>query len=118
GFAPGGVRRMDVAGPVRGGVGSAAHVFFHVDAPRIASDVLQASSEDDATLLVEDKALFNGRVDPRTRAATGSRLQLAVDPHRFHFFDPRTGKSLLAGSARPSPVAVPEPVLTTGGPAG
>ena len=117
-FAPAGLPRIDVEVTVLEELGSDAHVFFHVDAPRIASDVLQASSEDDATLLVEDKALFNGRVDPRTRAATGSRLQLAVDPHRFHFFDPRTGKSLLAGSARPSPVAVPEPVLTTGGAAG
>src|SRR5207247_1428134 len=63
----------------------------------------------DATLLVEDKALFNARVDPRTKAAIGSRMRFAVDPHRFHFFDPKTGKSLLAEEVAPEP----EVVLTT-----
>ena len=59
--------------------------------------------------LVEEKALFNARVDPRTKAEIGSRLRLAIDPHRFHFFDPKTGKSLLAAEA----AAEPEVVLTT-----
>jgi multiple sugar transport system ATP-binding protein len=91
-------------------LGSDVHVYFHVDAPRIAAEALVEASEDEATLLVEEKALFNARVDPRTKAEIGSRLSLAVDPHRFHFFDPKTGKSLLA--AAPTP-AEPEVVLTT-----
>ena len=84
-------------------------MYFHVDAPRIAAEALVEASEDEATLLVEEKALFNARVDPRTKAAIGDRLRLAVDPHRFHFFDPKTGKSLLAVEPAPEP----EVVLTT-----
>jgi len=37
----------------------------------------------------------------------GSRLVLALDPARFHFFDPQTGEGLLR-TAEPAPaVAVP-----------
>jgi hypothetical protein len=91
-------------------LGSDVHAFFHVHAPRIAAEALVEASEDDATLLVEETALFNARVDPRTRATIGSRLRLAIDPHRFHFFDPKTGRSLL--TAEPAP-AEREVVLTT-----
>jgi multiple sugar transport system ATP-binding protein len=91
-------------------LGSDVHVFFHVDAPRISTTEALEASEDDDTLLVEEKALFNARVDPRTKAEIGSRLRLAVDPARFHFFDPKTGKSLLV--AAPAPPE-PEVVLTT-----
>jgi len=110
-FAPAELPRVDAEIEVLEELGSDVHVYFHVDAPRIAAEVLVEASEDEATLLVEEKALFNARVDPRTKAEIGSRLQLAVDPHRFHFFDPKTGKSLLV--AEPQPVPEPEVVLTT-----
>jgi len=83
-------------------LGSDAHVFFRVDAPRITSEVLEASAEE-ATLLVEETALFTARVDARTRARAGSPLTIAVDPGRFHFFDPSTGSSLIAPSERGKP---------------
>ena len=107
-FAPPELPRVEAEIEVLEELGSDVHVFFHVDAPRIGTEALEAR-EDDATLLVEDKALFNARVDPRTKAAIGSRMRLAVDPHRFHFFDPKTGKSLLAEEVAPEP----EVVLTT-----
>jgi multiple sugar transport system ATP-binding protein len=107
-FAPPEIPRVEAEIEVLEELGSDVHVFFHVDAPRIGTEALEAS-EDDATLLVEEKALFNARVDPRTKATIGSRMQLAVDPHRFHFFDPKTGKSLLAEEVAPEP----EVVLTT-----
>src|SRR5256714_3882383 len=110
-FAPPELPRIDVEVTVLEELGSDVHVFFHVDAPRITSEALEAS-EDDATLLVEEKALFNARVDPRTKAAMGSPLTLAVDSQRFHFFDPKTGKSLLAAQA-PGQAAVPEDVVLT-----
>ena len=110
-FAPAELPRVEAEIEVLEELGSDVHVYFHVDAPRIAAEVLVEASEDEATLLVEEKALFNARVDPRTKAEVGSRLQLAVDPHRFHFFDPKTGKSLLV--AEPQPVPEPEVVLTT-----
>jgi len=76
-------------------LGSDAHVFFYVDAPRASAELLEASEGDDAMLLVDEKALFNARIDTRTDARVGRRMGLAVDPARFHFFDPRTRSSLL-----------------------
>jgi multiple sugar transport system ATP-binding protein len=76
-------------------LGSDAHVFFRVEAPPIAHEALAAQGEDDAQLVAEPHALLNARVDPRTAARVGEGLRLAVDPTRFHFFDPETGASLL-----------------------
>ena len=45
-------------------------------------------------------ALFTARVDPRTRARVGGKLELAVDPTRFLFFDADTGAPL-ATAGRP-----------------
>src|SRR5437763_14177310 len=104
---------MDVEITVLEELGSDVHVFFGVDAPRISSEAVEDEGEE-ATLLAEEKALFNARVDPRTRAAVGSRLQLAVDPSRFHYFDPKSGKTLLAAGEPPQePAARDEVVLTT-----
>ena len=44
------------------------------------------------------ETLFTARVDPRTTARVGDAVRLAVDPARFHFFDPETGRSLVASS--------------------
>jgi multiple sugar transport system ATP-binding protein len=83
-------------------LGSDAHVFFPVEAPKIAGETAQQS--EDASLLVEDQTLFSARVDPRTSARVGEPLRLAVDPSRFHFFDRETGASLTTvDEERPSP---------------
>ena len=76
-------------------LGSDAHVFFHVDAPRINAESLEADDSDDATLVAEPSTLMNARVDPRTSARVGGIVRLALDPSRFHFFDACTGASLL-----------------------
>jgi multiple sugar transport system ATP-binding protein len=76
-------------------LGSDTHVIFPVDAPRVDSDELrEATAGEEATLLAEDRAIFNARVDPRTAASAGRRLRLAVDPARFYFFNPATGENL------------------------
>jgi multiple sugar transport system ATP-binding protein len=93
-FASGDLPRIEVRVEVLEELGSDAHVFFLVDAPRITAETLEAS-EEEATLLALEKALFTSRVDARTRARVGDRLELAVDAERFHFFDPATGDSLL-----------------------
>jgi hypothetical protein len=36
---------------------------------------------------------------PPTAARVGGTLELAVDPARFHFFDPETGERLEAAAA-------------------
>ena len=79
-------------------LGADAHIFFHVDAPPITAEILEAAA--DNGLLTTDQALFSARVDPRSVARPGGRLELAVDPSRFHFFDPGTGARLESAAAR------------------
>jgi multiple sugar transport system ATP-binding protein len=76
-------------------LGSDAHVFFHVDAPHITDEAIEAEGEEDVRLVAEEAALLNARLDPRSAARIGGALRLAVDPARFHFFEPETGASLL-----------------------
>ena len=105
--------RLDVDVEVVEELGSDAHVFFPVDAPAITSETLEAS-DDQATLLADEKSLFNARLHPGTAAHVGRPLSLTVDPARFHFFDASTGESLLVpplpsqqrASKEPSPAPV------------
>ena len=78
-------------------LGSDANVFFHVDAPPITAEILEASA--DSGLLAVDRALFAARVDPRSDARPGRRLELAVDPARFHFFDAESGERLATATS-------------------
>ncbi len=110
-FAPPHTPRIEVEVTVLEELGSDAHAFFYVDAPRASSEVLEAAHEDEAMLLVEEKALFNARLDARTNARVGRTMELSVDPARFHFFDPKTLSSLL-GDQSASAEALPELVLT------
>jgi multiple sugar transport system ATP-binding protein len=111
-FAPTELPRIEANIEVLEELGSDAHVFFHVDAPRITAETLEAS-EEEATLLAVEKALFTARVDPRTRAHVNERLRLAVDPERFHFFDPATGANLVERIPGPGGPGRPEPVPET-----
>jgi multiple sugar transport system ATP-binding protein len=107
-FASPDLPRVEITVEVLEELGSDAHVFFLVDAPRVTTETLDANDEDDdATLLAIEKALFTARVDARTAAHVGGKLRLAVDPHRFHFFDPTTGESLLR--REPAPEQAPSP---------
>jgi multiple sugar transport system ATP-binding protein len=90
-FAPG-LPTIEVVAEVLEDLGSDAHVFFNVDARSITAEVLEAG--DEAQMIPTGGALFTARVDARTTARVGERLELAVDPERLHFFDPQTGKRL------------------------
>jgi multiple sugar transport system ATP-binding protein len=92
-FAPSGLPTIEVPVTVLEELGADSHAFFRVDAPRITAELLEAREE--ATLLAEPTALFSARMDPRTTAEVGRTLELAVDPSRFHFFDPASGATLL-----------------------
>jgi multiple sugar transport system ATP-binding protein len=100
--------RLDVDVEVVEELGSDAHVFFPVDAPAITSETLEAS-DDQATLLADEKSLFNARLHPGTAAHVGGPLSLTVDPARFHFFDASTGESLLVPSLPSQQRASEEP---------
>jgi multiple sugar transport system ATP-binding protein len=94
-FAAAELPAIDVEVVVLEELGSDAHVFFRVDATRIAAETLGEDDDTTVDLVTDRGSLLNARVDPRTSARVGGTLRLAVDPSRFHFFDPDTGSSLL-----------------------
>ena len=91
-FADPSLPRIDVKVEVVEELGADTHVLFTVAAPRLeVTDVREAAGDEDATLAAVEGSLFTARVDPATSAKPGALLRLAVDPSRFHYFDPETG---------------------------
>jgi multiple sugar transport system ATP-binding protein len=91
---------LDVEVAVIEELGSDTHVIFPVDAPRVDSDEVRETKEEEEELtLGGDRAVFNARVDPRTRARVGEALRIAVAPAHFHYFDPQTGANLRRADA-------------------
>jgi multiple sugar transport system ATP-binding protein len=84
-FAPG-LPTISVVVEVLEELGSDAHVFFHVDASPVTAELAEA--------IPDVRALFTARVDAQSRAMVGGTMELAVDPRRFHFFDPESGARL------------------------
>jgi multiple sugar transport system ATP-binding protein len=82
---------VEVAVQVVEDLGADAHVIFEIDAPPVDVTEVREAAGDDETLLVTDRATFTARVDPQTSARPGAPLRLAVDPSKFHYFDPATG---------------------------
>ena len=72
-------------------LGSDAHVFFRVDATRIAAGLDEDA--DEATDLVSESWRAPERAGRLHAHRPGSArtIRLAVDPSRFHFFDAETG---------------------------
>jgi multiple sugar transport system ATP-binding protein len=94
-FADPSLPAVDVEVAVIEELGSDTHVIFPVDAPPIDSEQLLVREQQEEELtLGGDRAVFNARVDARSSAAPGEALRLAVDPARFHYFDPESGESL------------------------
>jgi multiple sugar transport system ATP-binding protein len=102
---------MEVAVDVVEDLGSEVNLLFLVDAaPVETEDTLAAAAdeggvEDDGRLplLDGDGSPFCARVDARTAARAGTKVRLAVDTARFHYFDPDTGERI--ADPRPSPPA-------------
>jgi multiple sugar transport system ATP-binding protein len=94
-FAEPSLPRIDVDVQVVEELGADTHVLFSVAAPRLeAAEVAAAAGDEEAALSTAEGSLFTARVDPGTSARPGSSLTLAVDPSRFHYFDPETGLRL------------------------
>jgi multiple sugar transport system ATP-binding protein len=86
--------QLEVAIEVVEDLGPDTHLIFPIDAPPVDIGDVRAAAGDDDTLLQEDRAFFTARVDPETSVRAGRPLRLAVDPARFHFFDPESGSRL------------------------
>jgi multiple sugar transport system ATP-binding protein len=98
-FAHPDLPRIDALVEVVEELGSDTHVLFRIDAPRVETEDVRQTLEGEDTMLAEDRALFDARVDPRTDARPGGMVRLAVDPRGFHFFDVATGDNLSAAAA-------------------
>ncbi len=98
-FADPSLPQLDVEVQVVEDLGPDAHLIFAVDAPPVdVTEVREAAGDEDA-LLPSDRVRFTARVHPQTSARVGRTLRLAVDPARFHFFDPATGLRLERAAA-------------------
>jgi multiple sugar transport system ATP-binding protein len=98
-IATNGLPRIEADVTVVEDLGSDAHVIFPIDAPRLRAADLGAareSDEEDGQLLADTRTQFNARIDARVGVQPGERIQLSVDPARFHFFDIETGIALRA----------------------
>jgi multiple sugar transport system ATP-binding protein len=98
-FGPAELPTIDVEVVVVEDLGADSHVFFRIDARRVATSVTEGEAAGAPDLVTDRGALLNARVDPRTSGRVGGMLRLATDPSRFHFFDPASGASLLRHDA-------------------
>jgi multiple sugar transport system ATP-binding protein len=93
-FADPALPRIEVAVEVVEDLGPDTHVIFPVDAPPVDTTEVREAAGGAEALLPDDRSLFTARVSPETSARPGATLRLAVDPAKFHFFDPATGLRL------------------------
>jgi multiple sugar transport system ATP-binding protein len=93
-FADPSLPQLDVVVEVVEDLGADTHVIFSVDAPPVDVSEVREAAGDDEVLLPSDRVSFTARVHPQTSARVGSTVRLAVDPARFHYFDPSTGLRL------------------------
>jgi multiple sugar transport system ATP-binding protein len=91
---------IEVEADVTEELGSEVNVLFRVDAPPVATDEIRAAGDvdDDEILLAADepRCVFCARVDARTKVKPGGKITLSLDPDRFHYFDPQTGRAIVA----------------------
>ena len=91
--------QLEVTVDVVEDLGPDTHVIFPIEAPPVDVGDVRAAAGDDDALLPTDRALFTARIDPESSARAGRALRLAVDPARFHFFDPDSGLRLAPAGA-------------------
>jgi multiple sugar transport system ATP-binding protein len=84
-------------------LGAETHVIFHVDAPRVTAEAVQAAadtySEEQTLFADEERAEFTAQIDSRAHVAPGGEVELAVHVDGLHFFDVETGRVAGAGGA-------------------
>jgi multiple sugar transport system ATP-binding protein len=93
-FADPALPRIDVEATVVEVLGSELQIIFQIDAPPVRTDDLTAARDDESRLLADDRSSFTAAIDARSPVRPGTSVRLGVDPTRFHFFDPDTGRSL------------------------
>jgi multiple sugar transport system ATP-binding protein len=100
-------RRIATEIGLREALGSDVVVHFNLDAaPALTEDVkeLAVDVSRDALEKVERQAGTNStetlaRLNPRTTARAGDRVELVVDTHRLHYFDLDDGQAIYGGDS-------------------
>jgi len=101
-------RRITSTVDLREALGSDVVVHFTIDAPQaITEDVKELAVDVGLDKLERVQQQAEGgsssvvaRLNPRTLATKGERIELVVDTHRLHFFDPETGAGIYGGTER------------------
>ena len=110
-------RRVRSTVDLREALGSDVVVHFTVSAPpAMTQDVKELAVDvgEEALAHVERQArggvsTFLARLNPRTRVGKGDTVELVVDTHRLHFFDPGDGSGIYGAGGVSSRVgSVPE----------
>ena len=98
---------IDVTAEVTEELGSEVNVLFEVDEPPVTAEEIRAATVedgDDELLLGAEgaKCIFCASVDARTTVKPAGSITLSLDPSRFHYFDPSTGRAVDATRAEAS----------------
>jgi multiple sugar transport system ATP-binding protein len=105
-FAPPELPRIEVEVGVVEELGADAYAYFELDSPAVDRDELRETADgEEAMLLARERVTLTARLDPRTEARPGARLELALDPAGFHFFDPESGEAVDRPEQESNPVA-------------
>ncbi|HEX4813477.1 MAG TPA: sn-glycerol-3-phosphate ABC transporter ATP-binding protein UgpC [Nonomuraea sp.] len=79
-------------------LGSEINVLFLIDAPPVEhKDTVAAADtgdDEEALPLTGDKSLWTARVNARSHVRPGQSVDLVVDTHNMHFFDPTSGLAI------------------------
>jgi multiple sugar transport system ATP-binding protein len=92
-------------------LGSEVNVIFPINAKPVQHEVMlakfdkqaQEADETEALTAEEGQTLWTARVNPKTQARAGRTIELAIDHHALHYFDPDTGHAIPAPQGAPSP---------------
>jgi multiple sugar transport system ATP-binding protein len=100
-------RRIRSSVILREALGADVLVHFMIQAPTVttedakelAGDVGQEALEAVERSAEAGESRFLARLNPRTGARKGEPVELVVDVHRLHFFDPETGLGIYGGES-------------------
>jgi multiple sugar transport system ATP-binding protein len=92
---------IEVTAEVTEELGSEVNVLFAVDEPPVSAEEIRAATTeegDDELMLASEasRCVFCASVDARTSIKPGGTITLTLDPDRFHYFDPSTGRAVNA----------------------
>jgi multiple sugar transport system ATP-binding protein len=98
-------RRMPATVDLREALGSEVLIHFTVEAPIVLTEDTRELATDVGTVELEDleerakeaRSTFVASLNPRADATEGERVELVVDTHRLHFFDPESGRGVFDG---------------------